>query len=135
MLRREQGYTVAMLVEEARILQVSIFQHPEQQSSHCRFQQAAPGRYSHRGRSRFAIETGNALLRGIRAHPVGGVGQTGSEGCGLGSASLPVRHSDSTPDCSALLGGLTMVVQRTSVKSELVSTFSSFRFPELSQPI
>ena len=32
-------------------------------------------------------------------------------------------------------GSLTIVVQRTRLKSELVSTFSSFRFPELSQPI
>jgi hypothetical protein len=32
-------------------------------------------------------------------------------------------------------GRLTIVVQRTSVKSEVVSTFPSFRFPELRQPI
>jgi hypothetical protein len=32
-------------------------------------------------------------------------------------------------------GSLTIVVQRTSVESEVVTTFSSFRFPELSQPI
>jgi hypothetical protein len=30
---------------------------------------------------------------------------------------------------------LTIVVQRTSVESEVASTFASFRFPELSQPI
>jgi hypothetical protein len=50
-------------------------------------------------------------------------------GC-LSIGTLPILLIE-----SAGFGSLTIVVQRTSVKSEVVSTFPSFRFPELSQPI
>jgi hypothetical protein len=46
-----------------------------------------------------------------------------------------LRSYSTTPCCSSVVGRLTIVFQRISVESEVASTFPSFRFPELSQPI
>ena len=89
------------------------------------------------GKSRILTETGDALLRGTRVRPVDGVGPLDLISCGLGHAGVFQFASGIAlrPAVRLWFGSLTIVFQRTSVVGEVVSTFPSFRFPELSQPI
>ena len=66
-LRRKQGYTAAMVVEESRILQVSIFNTYTTIYPQSGFQQGTAGRGHHRRRSGFAIEAGHIQLRRTQA--------------------------------------------------------------------
>jgi hypothetical protein len=89
------------------------------------------------GKSRIPTETGDALLRGTRVRPVDGVGPLDLISCGLGHAGVFQFASGIAlrPAVRLWFGSLTIVFQRTSVVGEVASTFPSFRFPELSQPI
>ena len=58
-LRRKQGYTAAMVVEESRILEVSIFNTLQNNLTQSGFQQGATGRCHDCRRSGFAIEAGH----------------------------------------------------------------------------
>src|SRR5579859_6819891 len=66
-LRKEQGYTAAMVVDESRILQVSIFSTLHRNEHLVKFQHVASGRCDHRGRGRCAIKTADPLLSAGRA--------------------------------------------------------------------
>jgi len=57
--------------------------------------------------------------------------------CSMGGAGICQFAARIVPRPTVCLwfGSLTIVFLRTSVESEAASTFSSFRFPELSQPI
>ncbi len=61
-LRRKQGYSVAMVVEESRLLQVCLFSTLHKNTTDLDYEDTAPGRGDHRGRSGCATKTANAAL-------------------------------------------------------------------------